>query len=82
MAFLFPSGGQDQAAEWQQITADQRASIKAAYNAAGIKLLVSAFGSTSYPTSLDPVATANSMANWVIQYGVDGIDVDYEVCGC
>jgi hypothetical protein len=28
----------------------------------------------------DQIATANTMAAWVIQNGVDGIDVDYEVC--
>jgi chitinase len=70
-----------QAEEWTQLTAAQRSSLKASYNAAGIKLVVSAFGSTDAPTSsgADPVATANTMAAWVIQYGLDGIDVDYEV---
>jgi chitinase len=55
--------------------------VKSSYNAAGIKLIVSAFGSTDAPTSAgaDPVATANTMAAWVIKYGLDGIDVDYEV---
>ena len=43
--------------------------------------MVSAFGSSNLPTSggVDPVATANTMAAWVKQYGLDGIDVDYEV---
>ena len=43
--------------------------------------MVSAFGSTNAPTSsgADPVATANTMAAWVKKYGLDGIDVDYEV---
>ena len=42
--------------------------------------MVSAFGSTDAPTSegADPIATANTMAQWVIDYGLDGIDVDYE----
>ena len=70
-----------QAAEWTQLNATQRATIKAQYNAAGIKLVVSLFGSTDAPTSsgADPIATANTMAAWVIQYGLDGVDVDYEV---
>ncbi len=65
------------------MSASDRSSIKSQDAAAGIKLLVSAFGSTDIPTSegADPVATANTMAAWVKQYGLDGIDVDYEVSG-
>jgi chitinase len=39
------------------------------------------FGSSDAPTSsgADPIATANTMAAWVKQYGLDGVDVDYEV---
>lgn len=42
--------------------------------------MVSAFGSTDAPTSsgADPIATANTMAAWVKEFGLDGIDVDYE----
>lgn len=42
---------------------------------------MSVFGSTDAPTSTgaDPVSTANTMAAWVKQYDLDGIDVDYEV---
>ena len=63
------------------MTASQRTSIKSQYAAAGIKLVVSVFGSTDVPTTTnaDPIATANTMAAWVIQYDLDGIDVDYEV---
>ena len=41
-----------------QLTAAQRSSIKASYAAAGIKLMVSAFGATDVPTSsgYDPVS--------------------------
>jgi chitinase len=69
-----------QAYEWTTLTADQRSSIKSQYAAAGIKLIVSVFGSTDVPTTMnaDPVATANTMAAWVKQYDLDGIDVDYE----
>ncbi|KAJ7765494.1 glycoside hydrolase family 18 protein [Mycena maculata] len=47
---------------------------------AGIKLIVSAFGSTESPTTsgTDPNSTAETMAEWVRQYDLDGIDVDYE----
>ncbi|KAF4592986.1 hypothetical protein EYR38_008693 [Pleurotus pulmonarius] len=80
LSFLLTVGAWDQAQAWQSLDASQRSSIKAEYAAAGIKLMVSAFGATDAPTSvgLDPVATANTMAAWVKQYGLDGIDVDYE----
>ncbi|TFK51101.1 glycoside hydrolase [Heliocybe sulcata] len=80
LSFLLIAGPYDKAAEWAQLAPDQRASIKSQYAAAGKKLLVSAFGSTDVPTTAgaDPVATANTMAAWVKQYDLDGIDVDYE----
>ena len=81
MSFLLTSGPADKAEEWVQLTATQRSAVKAQYAAAGIKLIVSAFGATDAPTSAgaDPIATANTMASWVLQFGLDGIDVDYEV---
>lgn len=81
LSFLLTEGAFDKAEEWTQLTAAQRTTVKAQYAAAGIKLIVSLFGSTDAPTSsgADPVATANTMAAWVKQYGLDGVDVDYEV---
>ena len=81
LSFLLLEGAWDKAEEWVQLSASQRSSLKSQYAAAGIKLMVSAFGSTDVPTSTgaDPVATANTMAAWVKQYQLDGIDVDYEV---
>ena len=75
------SGAADQAQNWQELTADQRSSYISEYNEAGISLIVSAFGSTETPTSsgVDPTSAASTVADWVIQYGVNGIDVDYEV---
>ncbi len=45
--------------------------------------MVSVFGATDVPTSsgADPVTTAQTMAAWVKEYDLDGIDVDYEVTG-
>ena len=42
---------------------------------------MSAFGATDAPTSsgADPTDTANTMAAWVQEFDLDGIDVDYEV---
>jgi len=81
MGFLLLEGAFDKAEEWVELTAAERATIKAEYAAAGISLIVSVFGSTDVPTTTgaDPIATANTMAAWVIEFGLDGIDVDYEV---
>ncbi|KAK0188963.1 glycoside hydrolase [Armillaria mellea] len=58
LSFLLVSGPFDKAKEWTQLTAAQRSTIKAQYAAAGIKLIVSVFGSTDKPTSsgADPTA--------------------------
>ncbi|KAF8518094.1 glycoside hydrolase family 18 protein [Gautieria morchelliformis] len=80
LSFLLTSGPADQASEWVSIGSATRSSIKAQYNNAGIKLIVSAFGSTDAPTSAgqDPTKLANTMAAWVKSNNLDGIDVDYE----
>ncbi|KAG5654369.1 hypothetical protein H0H81_003827 [Sphagnurus paluster] len=83
LSFLLAQGACDQALGWTQLSTAQRASIKSQYAAAGIKLIVSAFGSTDTPTTsgADPIAMADTMASWVLQYDLDGIDVDYEDFG-
>ena len=75
MSFLLSTGATDMAMAWQQMSASQRSTIKQQYQAAGIKLLVSAFGSTEQPTTSGADATqlASTMAAWVKKYGVDGI---------
>ncbi|KAK7037514.1 hypothetical protein VNI00_011006 [Paramarasmius palmivorus] len=80
LSFLLLEGPADKATEWAQLSAAERSAIKAEYDAAGIKLIVSLFGSTNTPTTsgADPIDTANTMAAWVKQYGLDGVDVDYE----
>ncbi|KAJ7760579.1 glycoside hydrolase family 18 protein [Mycena metata] len=80
LSFLLIEGAWDKAYEWTTLNATQRASVKAQYAAAGIKLIVSVFGSTDVPTStgVNPTTMATTMANWVIEYNLDGIDVDYE----
>ncbi|KAF4610520.1 hypothetical protein D9613_006969 [Agrocybe pediades] len=80
LSFLLTRGAFDKALEWTQLSASQRSTIKAQYAAAGIKLIVSVFGATDAPTTngADPIATANTMAAWVKQFNLDGIDVDYE----
>ncbi|KLO18266.1 glycoside hydrolase [Schizopora paradoxa] len=80
LSFLIAKGPVDQAAAWSSLDSSTRTSLKASYEAAGIKVLVSAFGETETPTTnnTDPVATANQMAAWVKKYGLDGLDIDYE----
>lgn len=81
LAFLLLEGAWDNAEGWTELSASDRSTTKAAYNDAGIALMVAAFGSSDTPTTsgADPTDTANTMAAWVIEYGLDGIDVDYEV---
>ncbi|OBZ73901.1 Endochitinase 4 [Grifola frondosa] len=80
LSFLLTSGPADKAEEWTQLNVSQRSTVKAEYAAAGISLIVSAFGATDAPTSdgADPVDTANTMAAWIKEFDLDGIDVDYE----
>ncbi|KAF9454330.1 glycoside hydrolase family 18 protein [Macrolepiota fuliginosa MF-IS2] len=80
LSFLLTEGAFDKAEEWTQLTDAQRSSVKSQYAAAGIQIIVSLFGSTDAPTSsgADPVATANTMAAFVKQFNLDGVDVDYE----
>lgn len=50
------------------------------YNDKGIKLLVSVFGATEFPTSAgkDPIETANKLAQFVLKNNLDGVDIDWE----
>ncbi|KZP24588.1 glycoside hydrolase family 18 protein [Athelia psychrophila] len=80
LSFWLLSGAADQAEGWTELSADQRSSVVSTYHDAGINIIVSAFGSTDTPTTsgADPTDTANTLAAWVKQYGLDGVDVDYE----
>ncbi|KIJ57853.1 glycoside hydrolase family 18 protein [Hydnomerulius pinastri MD-312] len=80
LSFWLTSGPADQAEEWVELDNATRASIKSTYNDAGISLIVSAFGSTDAPTSSgdDPTTTANNLASFVLEYDLDGVDIDYE----
>ncbi|EPQ57162.1 glycoside hydrolase [Gloeophyllum trabeum ATCC 11539] len=80
LSFLLSSGAADQALTWANLADADRKTLKTSYESAGIKLLVSAFGATETPTTsgVDAVTAANSMADFVKKYELDGIDVDYE----
>ncbi|KAF7358672.1 Glycoside hydrolase [Mycena sanguinolenta] len=83
LAFIYSASLQDNAATWAELDAATRATIKAEYAAAGISLIVSAFGAGPTPTSGgdDPTAAANFIANYVKEFDLDGVDVDYEDFG-
>ncbi|KAJ7084235.1 glycoside hydrolase superfamily [Mycena epipterygia] len=79
MAFLLNDGTPapySQADQWQKMDPSARADLKAAYAQAGIKLFVSVGGETEHPTTdgLDAKDTASTIAEWVKDYGVDGVD--------
>jgi len=58
---------------------DIQAELRRRYNEAGVKVLVSAFGSTEFPTSAgaDPVQCANNLASFVLNNNLDGADLDW-----
>ncbi|KAJ7182478.1 glycoside hydrolase superfamily [Mycena crocata] len=83
LAFLLTDGAPapySQPDQWQKLSKSQRADIKSDYAAAGIKLIVSAFGATEKHTTngADAKDTAVAMAKWVKDNDLDGIDVDFE----
>ncbi|TFK53391.1 glycoside hydrolase [Heliocybe sulcata] len=80
LSFLLLEGAWDKAEEWTTLTAAERSTVLSQYHAAGISLVVSVFGSTDVPTSsgANPVTTADTIAAWVKEYDLDGVDVDYE----
>jgi len=61
-------------------TDDQfRTSLKQLYASINVKLLVSAFGAGDYPTkTYDPVTLGTQIAQFVVKYQLDGIDIDWE----
>ncbi len=57
-----------------------RNSLLEAYHAQGARVLISAFGATQFPTTEGISATAcgENLAQFVIDYQLDGVDLDYE----
>lgn len=50
------------------------------YNDAGMKILVSAFGATEFPTTrgYNPEDVANNLGQFVLKNNLDGVDIDWE----
>lgn len=77
--WLSDTGPADTLLHFTSASASARAAILKKYKAAGIKVLVSAFGSTDRPqTNLNATAAAASLAKLVLDYNLDGVDIDYE----
>jgi len=65
---------------WGQTDEAVRAAWLAAYHASNISVAISAFGATDFPTSqgANPEQVATSLAQFVIDTNLDGVDLDYE----
>lgn len=83
VAFWLTHGAWDNALQWTTLPSGTRQQMKRNYADAGIKFLLSAFGSTEQPTTAgeDPVALAKRVADFVIDWEFEGVDVNYEDLG-
>ena len=54
--------------------------LKKKYNDGGVKVFISAFGATEFPTTAghDPVLVATKLGNFVLDNNLDGVDIDWE----
>ena len=61
-------------------TQDIQKKLRSLYNAAGIKILVSAFGDSEFPTSSgeDPTTCGTKFGQFILDNNFDGGDVDWE----
>jgi hypothetical protein len=60
-------------------TASIQKAVRKIYNDNGIKILVSAFGATEFPTSrgMDATTCGRNLAQFVIDNNLDGADADW-----
>jgi hypothetical protein len=54
--------------------------LKGKFNQHGVKILISAFGATEFPTTMnvDPTACAVKLGQYVSLNNLDGVDIDWE----
>ncbi|OXC68759.1 hypothetical protein AYX13_02685 [Cryptococcus neoformans] len=81
LAFWESSGGAvDDVQAWSSWDEDYRRQIIEAYHDAGIAIMIAAFGSTDQPTTggADAKEVAQRLASFVMEYHLDGVDIDYE----
>lgn len=60
-------------------TQEIQLALKQIYNDNGIKILISAFGGTEFPTTsgIDPYACAYSLGEFILKNNLDGADIDW-----
>lgn len=53
--------------------------LKKKYNEGGVKILISAFGATQFPTTagVDPIDCARRLGAFVRDNNLDGVDIDW-----
>jgi hypothetical protein len=90
--WTYPGSAQDASGIWEKIASNMgpntfgttndgiQKKLRDYYAAAGVKILVSAFGSTQTPTSsgIDPVDCGRKLAKFVNDNNLDGVDIDWE----
>ncbi|KAJ3108596.1 hypothetical protein HK100_003415 [Physocladia obscura] len=80
LGFWLDAGAWDTAVTWVNLDSATRQSYVNAYHAAGKKILITAFGAAEWPTSggVNPVTSAQNLAAFVVEYSLDGADIDWE----
>jgi hypothetical protein len=68
------------AGEFGSSNQEIQTNMKGNYSSGGVKLMISAFGATEYPTTsgYDATTCATKLAQFVIDNQFDGVDIDYE----
>ena len=66
--------------EFGSTTKEIQANLRKRYHMQNAKVMVSAFGESSWPTTdnIDPEAVGENLAMFVIENQLDGVDLDYE----
>ncbi|PRP89490.1 hypothetical protein PROFUN_01353 [Planoprotostelium fungivorum] len=78
LAFWLSTGVADAAFDWAALDDATKLGFVKTYHDNGVKVMVSAFGATEFPTNLDPVTVATNLANFVKNNHLDGVDIDWE----
>ena len=65
---------------WGNNNTEVQLGVKKAYNDAGVKILISAFGATQFPTTyyVSPVECGYALGKFVLDNHLDGADIDWE----
>lgn len=80
LAFYMSNGPSDQVANWKSLTNESRTEIVKGLHAQNISIMMSLFGAEDAPTTngTDPEKFAKEVGEFVRDYQLDGVDVDWE----